>query len=768
MKKRMKRPRLTIHLLLPLVLALLALALGAYYLMHQSYHVLVIFSESRTHYEFTDYPDLLQRELQRNGMVRVELSTAYLRCEVLGPKQELDEVKRILDETQAKRPIDMVLLIGDQATYSTLSSSHPLVRKVPVVFGGVRFPNWKLLQLFPNVTGFSDEGDVAANIRVAKQLTGNGNTYTLIDLSAFMDRQTFYLMQRQVDADAGIINNLDRHLGVNELVTQYTDSCSLSSLALRNLGINTKVGETIPPEDLNFISVISRYNDLIFLQMKSEGTAISLVRFSNYNPMVTGICMGFGAGGTSFIGGYFASVEDIAADVASRAARILRGASPGSFSVVDSPKHYYLDWQVARNFQYDVDHLPEGYRVVNLPWWERHYVLFPVLVVLGLLVLAAVLIVLTTALRRERRLKREALLLAEHENALYNMSVHENQAYVWERVGDTVHISSALWQHFGLLPRDISVYQLEQFIHPDHRVFFRDSLRHRPNREIFTNHLQIDFVGNGDYHWYKVSGQFDCREEEDIVRRYGMITNIDDFKQREQELAESRRMAEEATLKESFLANMSHEIRTPLNAIVGFSSILLDPDMEITDEEKQMYSETIQTNNELLLKLINDILDLSRVESGAMEFHVQPCSVRALMEQEYRTFQVQMPSHLEFRLVQPEPDATIQTDPGRLSQVLGNFLTNAGKFTPQGYVELGWQLLPDRLVELYVQDSGIGLSEEECKMVFSRFYKKNEFKQGTGLGLSICKAIVIRLGGTIRATSTPGQGSRFSVCFRAV
>ena len=227
---------------------------------------------------------------------------------------------------------------------------------------------------------------------------------------------------------------------------------------------------------------------------------------------------------------------------------------------------------------------------------------------------------------------------------------------------------------------------------------------------------------------------------------------------------EALKKAEEATLKESFLANMSHEIRTPLNAIVGFSNLILQPDADFTDEEKKMFAETINTNNDLLLKLINDILDVSRIESGQMDFVIKPWSVKDIMQRVFHTFEVQMPKHLVFNFVQPDEDALIEVDESRLRQVIGNFLTNAGKFTPQGSVTLGWE--KDKQtgkVELYVEDTGIGLAEEDRKMVFSRFYKKDEFKQGTGLGLSICKAIVIRLGGSIKVKSELGKGSRFSV-----
>ena len=246
-------------------------------------------------------------------------------------------------------------------------------------------------------------------------------------------------------------------------------------------------------------------------------------------------------------------------------------------------------------------------------------------------------------------------------------------------------------------------------------------------------------------------------------KSYGLIMNIDNFKEREQELQEARKLAEEATLKESFLANMSHEIRTPLNAIVGFSDLLAMPGNDYTEDDKKLFIDTIHTNNELLLKLVNDILDVSRIESGHMEFVIKPHSVQEMMDKIYQTFLVQIPRHLEFRYAS-DYDVTVNVDEGRMRQVITNFITNASKFTPEGSITMGWKVNEDtNKVELYVEDTGIGLSEEDRKMVFSRFFKKDEFKQGTGLGLSICKLIVSRLGGSIKVKSELGKGSRFSV-----
>ena len=222
-------------------------------------------------------------------------------------------------------------------------------------------------------------------------------------------------------------------------------------------------------------------------------------------------------------------------------------------------------------------------------------------------------------------------------------------------------------------------------------------------------------------------------------------------------------MAENAELKQSFLANMSHEIRTPLNAIVGFSNILAS-DSEIQEEERTTYINTINTNSELLLKLINDILEISRIESGYMSFEYQNYSVNTLIDEVYNTHRVILPSHLQFLKETAEEDLEIYVDKNRLTQVLTNFLNNASKFTPCGYIKLGYHYLPkEQQVHIFVEDSGKGIPQAEQKMIFSRFYKQDEFAQGTGLGLSICQVIIEKLGGHIHLWSEPGKGSRFTI-----
>ena len=241
------------------------------------------------------------------------------------------------------------------------------------------------------------------------------------------------------------------------------------------------------------------------------------------------------------------------------------------------------------------------------------------------------------------------------------------------------------------------------------------------------------------------------------------MLNIQEMKDREEELDAARLLAEKAELKQSFLVNMSHEIRTPLNSIVGFSNILTS-DEELTLDDKQEYIDTINKNSDLLLKLVNDILELSRIESGYMSFCYKKCIVKELVDDVYMTHQVLIAPRLDFLKEEEDIPLEIDVDRERLIQVLTNFLNNATKFTESGFIKIGYYYVSEEeAVHIYVEDTGRGIPREEQQMIFSRFYKQNEFSQGAGLGLSICKVIVEKLGGKITLKSEAGKGSCFTV-----
>ena len=225
------------------------------------------------------------------------------------------------------------------------------------------------------------------------------------------------------------------------------------------------------------------------------------------------------------------------------------------------------------------------------------------------------------------------------------------------------------------------------------------------------------------------------------------------------ELIESKEKAETSDkLKSAFLANMSHEIRTPLTAIVGFSRIISESD---NAEERREYYEIVDANNERLLQLINEILDLSKIESGIVEFTYGPVRLHTLCKEIHDAHVFRCPQGVELRFDSPDEALSIHSDKNRIFQVFSNLIGNAFKFTTEGSVSYGYKQEGERVV-FYVKDTGLGIEPEKLGRVFQRFAKLNNFAQGTGLGLSICKTIIERLGGEIAVSSEVGTGTTFT------
>lgn len=244
------------------------------------------------------------------------------------------------------------------------------------------------------------------------------------------------------------------------------------------------------------------------------------------------------------------------------------------------------------------------------------------------------------------------------------------------------------------------------------------------------------------------------------VRMVLTVNDITNQKNAQRELEKARRRAEEADrMKTFFLANTSHELRTPLNAIVGFSELLAtDP----TPEEKQEYLRIIRTNNELLLQLVSDILDLSKIEAGELEYEYSDIELNTIMEEQEHLCRLRQsddsPTTITFH--RKYPSCYLRTDRNRLSQVMANFLSNAVKFTARGSIDFGYDIR-GREVYIYVSDTGTGIPEEVRGQLFKRFVKAGSHKQGIGIGLAISKSIVKALGGEIGVESEVGKGSTF-------
>lgn len=305
------------------------------------------------------------------------------------------------------------------------------------------------------------------------------------------------------------------------------------------------------------------------------------------------------------------------------------------------------------------------------------------------------------------------------------------------------------------------IIKVHSHFHPDDRRMMLRFFDQVLIREV--SHLRRDvriLREDGTYTWTRVNVMVrDFRPEDGIIDMVCVNYDITELKETERKLIAARDKAEELDrLKSAFLANMSHEIRTPLNAIVGFSSLLTETeDMK----DRKQYMAIVQENTELLLQLISDILDLSKMESGAFEFVKSDTDVNLLCSEIIRSLRMKVPAGVELVFEECLPGCHVWADKNRLNQVISNFINNALKFTFSGSITLGYYRQTDGYLRFYVRDTGMGIPKNKIKTVFDRFVKLNSFVHGTGLGLSICKSLVEQMGGTIGVESEEGEGSCF-------
>ena len=333
-------------------------------------------------------------------------------------------------------------------------------------------------------------------------------------------------------------------------------------------------------------------------------------------------------------------------------------------------------------------------------------------------------------------------------------------------VSGKIEIGDELFKAYGVDRKEFhdDFFRMTTFvasIYPDDRGIFEaiyNSLLAGESCKIDLE-LRLDLLNTGVYKWVDLKGvaqEFDERGK--VTKVLGFIADIQKRRDDEQTLIEAKQRAEESDcLKSAFLANVSHEIRTPLNAIVGFSEVIAHTESECEREE---YLDIVKANSNLLLHLINDILDLSRIESGKMEFIDENIQMDELCEELRQMHQMRIKNDVKVIFERPAVSLTIVSDSHRLRQLYSNLISNAIKYTEKGSITLGYKL-KGNMMEGYVRDTGSGIPVEKLNNVFGRFEKLDLLKQGFGLGLSICKSILDKMGGKIWVESELGVGSCF-------
>lgn len=704
--------------------------------------------------------ELLQKEFSLLGL-DCDVREYYLDCDRYMEEAENLRMAGFVDDLSAWGA-ELIAVLDDQAAYALMACRHPLAHEIPVVFSGVNYPNISLLLQYPNITGYADTPDYLRTIRMIESIMGKSRI-CLMNGQVFLDRKIWHALNEQCRGQGfAIVTSTEGAYFAGSSYHRVRERETISPILKRqNIDVlldTTKIVRmTSDSIAIRHLMWLGRGDNTLLLYTKRDYTTKRVGMLFD-NPTFQTINEGFGFA-DYLLGGYFTPLESQIRYMATGIKERLEGRMPRQ-QVTECAKQYVLNWHVLQKYGIPLESIPAEYTVMYIPFSERYR--YPILIgsILGAVFVLTVIVLLSFSLLRERRRKREALrnLLYEHETLC--LAIEGNSTYAWRLEGDSVSCDSQFCELIHHRPGRLLLDEITPYIHPDDLPAFRKNIAARHERTHHKGQYRCNFTS--EFQWWEFSyNTIHTPGHAPIIA--GLLQNIQELKDHEQELIEFRELAEQAELKQSFLNNMSHEIRTPLNAIVGFSDMLAN-EPEFSNEERQEFVDIINTNTKLLLKLVGDVLELSRIESGNLSFTFQRESVCRLLDDVYQTHSLLIRPPLQFLKDFPPEDVQVNVDPMRLTQVLTNFLNNANKFTKGGSIRLGY-CCPSGMseVHLYVEDTGIGIPHSEQKMIFERFYKRSEFSQGVGLGLSICVLIVEKMGGRIELQSEEGRGSRFTV-----
>ena len=739
-------------------------------------HISLVYSFSANEISNLNFEKLLKQEFINQGIEPI-FDKFYLDGNHLDEQKKISHAKQYLEFIKSK-PIDLILTIGDQATHSLLSTRHKLLSSIPIVACNVSFPNEKLINEYESkkIYILRDTPDFKRNIEFIKALHPDMDMEIIFNVDITdLGRKSFDLLTKFVDrknvqilGQQSVYSLENEYKEMQDMVEYYNLMPALANEHIKKdeLTISLCPFQYIKGKSLLIMMERSKgeHAKKAFLLDKFDLVSLPIVNALNI-PSFSCIREGFGEG-TKIIGGYMATEEISARAAVDLSARLINREKLGMPKIRDMEKEYVLDWSYYSTYKdHSIKNVPKNTRIINYPLYDHYR---KELYFLGVLFILAFVFISISLLRVHRRslIERKNMKMLEDVHKRLTLSTDGGRISLWNMQGDIIEFDDNYTRLTGLQQRQFTKAAFSNYVHPDDLQLL-NSLYEMLYRTTGTQVQRIRLCScleKKDYQWY----EFRCHSLNDAKGKMvlaGIMQNIQELVDREQQLILAKQMAEKAELKQSFLNNISHEIRTPLNAIVGFTNLLIgETGNEIGQEEKADMLRIINHNNGLLLKLINDMLEISHLDSGYMDFEIKRWNMTEIVEEIYATYRPLIQPSLQFHLELNETlSLPVDIDRSRFIQVITNFLNNANKFTQSGYIELGCKLdTGHKEVCIYVEDSGRGIEEKELMMIFERFYKSDEFEQGTGLGLSISKVIIERLSGRIEVYSEIGKGSRFA------
>ncbi|MGQ7869856.1 sensor histidine kinase [Sunxiuqinia sp. sy24] len=649
--------------------------------------------------------------------------------------------QQIQTKQKGRHPYDLVIACNDNAVEFCLEYQTRLFKETPIIFWGVNNKEKALEQNNnPWVTGLIENMALESTLSLIQTLHPNQSHLQVITDNTTTGLADYKLFKQEIS-----------------LFPTFTyETINSSHFTLDELTNRLK---NIAPNDLVLLLASYRLKDYYL----GPNQIIDLLTKSTTNIIYYAYDEGVGRG---FMGGTNVNYYDHMYAACLMAKQVLAGAPIANFKVSDNiPTHNLIDYKQLTKHKIEPNLVPKRVRIINHPKQTleiSHIELLKITTtILGLFLLLLLIIYFVNTKRKSERAMR---MTAENYLAIFN----ENHSIMLLIDGNTQQIrgaNKAAAKFYGYSHEELkkrSFRDLCQLPQLDINAFFVQS--QKQNNQFEQKHqLKDGSIKEVEIHCGKVF--FDNN-----TYLYAIIHDISKRIEAEKELIEAKKRAEESDrLKSAFLANMSHEIRTPMNSILGFSSLLEEYASEVNI--RQEFIRHIQTNGEHLLTLINDIIDLSKIEANQLIIKKQDCNLINILEDVHELVKNQLEnnqkSHLKLILAK-ETQASefiISTDAVRLKQILLNLLGNAIKFTDQGAIEFGFKYREDGIIQFFVKDTGIGIPASKQQKIFSAFQQIEEHANrnpgGTGLGLSITRSLVEKLGGHIWVMSSEGEGARF-------
>lgn len=731
----MKKIRYHKGLIVMMAIVLVAL-FGCTKVERKKANVMVVFSYDENHLPYVEYLEKAQETFLHGGY-DVDLRAVYMDMEN-GKQDFKKKLQAFKDSVDKDHWVpDVMIFEGDRPARTLICAPYDSIfdfNHTPIILGAMHhFSSWENLNGHTNLVRWSDPMDFCTNIDLAVSLMGKNEVQIELDFGS-QDSLLRQELSKQI-ARPPYIDNSDLHL-------EYFSTTRRKYLPKDSIVVSVYSVEHPERNGTEVLHDIMTYAwKYPTLVVKKDIYAEMIARKTD-QPQFSAIRGTFNDGTGHYLAGYFASYATIAEDCCGSAIEILNGKPLNQMDVREHTKQKWMDYKAMQRLGWNYDDYKDEFQIVNAPYEvanrDTYWTMIGVYICLGLLVLAIIIWIMLRIrhriIRRDRKRLEHSInmsrLCLQGANSYMLQSEEDIQRYV-ERIADSHADEAAAIIRASQTPGE---YQFQ---------------------------VLGDMEEKGTNVWWEF--RFIVRGKNDVN---GLVLNVNERKVQKEQMEQAILNRQETMKKENFMMKTSREISTPLNAIQDYCTKLTNG--AVTPSEKRRLSEAIAKHSENLTAIISDILLFSRIESRRQQYFMKDVLLKPFMDSVYKHWKERIPANLEFQYVTGRVTARAFADEDRLRDILDQFLSNAIKFTDMGFIALGWRYhLSTQEVELFVEDSGVGISENKQKVAFSLFWKENDFMPGVGLGLNIAKRLAENMGGHITISSKEGVGSRFSIWVKA-